>query len=291
MKIRLVILLAIIATSGFGQTNQTVDLRWKIGGDEKLSYATEMRSLDTSSIDFSGLIKLLSDSTSRAFTEGKAFLNKISSSMREMAYVTSLSTSKNGIVDIIMTSRPQDHPPLDESDSLKDTYSELLKKMQAMSTGIMLRGSVYESGSIHSFWVKNRQKNLIAILFELPSTPVQIGDKWSLETNLIANDHNFECDSSFKINEVTLADIKEVNGETIAVLKYNISEYVQGNFGLSSFIGGSSNYTIMNFSYQGIAEFSIDSGKWITYDGILSLDASGAMNANTRTKFTLIEEQ
>ena len=65
-----------------------------------------------------------------------------------------------------------------------------------------------------SFWVKSSQKNLIAIFFQLPAKPVKIGDKWSLDINLIANDQNFECDSAYKINEVTLTDIKKVNGET-----------------------------------------------------------------------------
>ena len=48
MKLRLTILLAIIATTVFGQRNQTVDLKWEIGENEKLNYATVMSDIDTS---------------------------------------------------------------------------------------------------------------------------------------------------------------------------------------------------------------------------------------------------
>ncbi|WP_343787258.1 hypothetical protein [Wandonia haliotis] len=38
MKLRLTILLAVIAITVFGKSNQTVDLKWEIGKNEKWSY-------------------------------------------------------------------------------------------------------------------------------------------------------------------------------------------------------------------------------------------------------------
>ncbi len=159
-----------------------------------------------------------------------------------------------------------------------------------MSEGVMLRGSVYETGGIHSFWTKSNQKNLISIFFELPTKPVQAGDTWDLDINLISNDQNFECDSSYKINKVTMVDMKKIQGENIAVLKYDITEYVKGNFTTPSFGGnsGGQTETMMKFTYQAVAEFSIDRGRWISYDGIMTFAASGVMTANKKTKFTLI---
>src|SRR5690606_18646859 len=104
-----------------------------------------------------------------------------------------------------------------------------MEALQSMYQGVVLRGSVYETGPIHSFWVKNDQKNLIALFFQLPENPVKIGDKWSLEVNFIGNDQTFVCDNAYKTNEVTLTDIKEVNGEKIAVLEYNLIEFVEGS--------------------------------------------------------------
>jgi hypothetical protein len=113
-----------------------------------------------------------------------------------------------------------------------------------------------------------------------------------LDINLISNDQSFECDSAYKINEVTLSEINVVNGETIAVLKYNIVEYVIGDFIAPSFFAseGGKKETMMKLSLQGIAEFSVDKGRWISYDGIMSFEGTGVMTGNGRTKITLIKE-
>src|SRR5207253_3068024 len=120
--------------------------------------------------------------------------------------------------------------------------------------------------------------NLISVLFELPTKPVAIGDSWPLDINLIANDQNFICDSSYKINKVTLQDIKQVNGETVAVLKYEIVEFVKGNFNTPRFFGKEGpRETVMRISHQAVAEFSIDKGRWISHDGIMTLYSTGVM--------------
>ena len=212
----------LIATLAFGQNDLTVDLRWKIGKGEKLNYATVMSEIDTSSIEmnFGGLFESLSDSTESGLKESKDIFNKLNDAFQDLDYLTTLSTEGNGVVDIVMTTRPKENMQKTDIDStIGSGETELLKRMQAMNQGVMLRGSVYETGEIHSFWVKSNQKNLIAILFQLPAAPMAIGDKWPLDVNLIANDQNFKCDSAYKVNEVILTDIKEIEGEAIAILK------------------------------------------------------------------------
>jgi len=278
MKLRFSIILAVISTTAFGQRNQTVDLKWKIGENEKLNYATVMSEIDTSTIemDFGGLFKSLSDSTENGLQESKHFFKAFNDAFKNLDYVTTLSTEEKGVIEIVMTTRPKENAKDTEIDSANSKEAEMLKMMQSMSQGVMLRGSVYETGDIHSFWVKSNQKNLIAIFFQLPTRPVKVGDKWSLDINLIANDQNFKCDSAYKINEVTLTDIKTVDGDSVAVLKYNIVEYVNGNFNMPSFLGNESGKkeTKMKFWHHGIAEFSIEKGRWIIYDAIMTFEAS-----------------
>ncbi len=94
---------------------------------------------------------------------------------------------------------------------------------------ILLKAAVYEDGSLHSFWLKNEQRNLISLYFELPKQEVKKGDTWSLECfNGIQFGFVFYCEKSEKRNEVRLADIIETEKDTIAVLQYDIYELCQG---------------------------------------------------------------
>ncbi|MES1220680.1 MAG: hypothetical protein ABUT20_34590 [Bacteroidota bacterium] len=160
--------------------------------------------------------------------------------------------------------------------------------MMKLNGNVMLRGAVNEGGSIQSFYVKNDQKNLISMFFELPNRQISVGDKWTLAINFISMDQNFTCDSSFKKNAVTLIDLKQTGGQTIAVLKYDIEEFVLGDF--NSPMTGGSKKTTMKMIFNAIAEFSIEKGRWVNYDGILSLKATGVMTSATTKKVKLTAE-
>ena len=288
MKTVITILISFLTLQVYGQNTEKVELRWKIDKGEKLVYSTVMTEIDTSivEVNFGDLFKALSDSTENGFKESKELFRKLNQDLINQDYITTLSNKGNSVIDIVMSTKPKEL-----SNSNRDSNeTDIIKQMQSMNQGVMLRGSVYETGGIHSFWVKSNQENLISLLFELPGRPVHIGDKWSLNIDLIANDQNFECDSSYKINEVTLADIKKINGETIAVVKYNIAEYVKGKFNAPSFMNDDSGQkeTMMKFTHQGIAEFSMDKGRWVSYDGIMGLEATGIMTANKKTQLTLV---
>lgn len=287
----LTIAFALLTVTSFGQKKQKVDLDWKIGREEKVSYLTVMSDIDTASLElnFDGLFKSFSDSTSKSISKAKEFFKQLNNSFKGVDLVATLSNKGNGIIDVVLVANPNKDNQL-KADTSDSKQKELIKMMQTMTQGVMLRGSVYESGAIHSFWTKSNQKNLISIMFELPTRPVQVGDTWDLDINLISNDNNFECDSAYKVNKVTLEEIKKVKGETIAVLKYDIAEYVKGVFTTPSYTGidREPTPTMMKITHQAIAEFSIDKGRWISYDGIMSLVATGVMKANKKTKFTLI---
>lgn len=289
----LTLTLALFAITTFGQKNEKVELNWKINSGETLSYQTVMTEIDTSTVkfNFGGLFDALSDSTNKNTDEAQKLFEELDKSFQNIDLVTNLTSTNNGVIDIVMQTRPKENIEEVKTDTLDEQMTEMMKMMQSMSQGVMLRGSVYETGGIHSFWIKSNQKNLIAIFFELPQNPVKVGDTWELDINLIANDQNFECDSAYKVNKVTLTDIKTENDETIAVLKYEIVEFVDGTFNSPLFMGkGGPTKTIMKLSHHAIAEFSIEKGRWISYDGIMSYEASGIMTSNSKKKFSLIRK-
>jgi hypothetical protein len=143
--------------------------------------------------------------------------------------------------------------------------------------------------------MKNNQKNLLSLLFELPSTKVKVGDKWSQNVNLIEIDENFICESSNKNNVVSFVKIKKVEDEIIAVLNYDIKEFVSGFYHIenSKILYGKEiedRKIMMNLGFYGYAEFSITKGRWLLFEGFMITEASGASNSKKVTNIRLIKE-
>lgn len=315
MRQTFTLLFAMIAWTAFGQNDQTVDLQWKIGENEELNYLTIMDEQEgsTQQMNFGEIFKELvnnfdfdvdDDELAESFdtdvdeeeleNELDEFFNSLRDGIKapDFDYVTTLTNKNKGVIDIVMTTRKKESNEETADETLEDSEIGGLESLFSIQSGVVLRGSVYETGGIHSFWLNSSQKNLIAIFFELPKNPVKIGDKWSLDINLISNDQNFECETAHKINEVELIDIKNINGERIAVLQYNIEEYVEGKFNTPTFFGGTRGVkeTMMRFSYEGIAEFSVDRGRWIKFDGLMSLESTGFLESNVKTNYSLTQE-
>lgn len=294
MRKILAFVLSCLTLPAFCQENQPVTLQWKIDKNEKLTYLTSMSEVDTASLklDFEGLFKSSSDSTKKSSNNSEVMLKHLRSMLRDYEYVSTLTNKNDKFIDIVMTGKPKKESEKEskktDKHAPKNAETEVANMLKVMSQGVVLRGSVYPTGEIHSFWLKNEQKNLIVLFFGLPSKPVKIGDTWKADISFIANDQNFQCDSSFKLNEVTLVDIKKQKGEKIAVIKYNIVEYVNGTF-YNPFMNNATP-SMMHFSYQGMAEFSVDKGHWISYVGIVTLNATGAVNAKAKTKNVLLKE-
>jgi len=272
-------------------TENTIDLNWKLSEKDSLYYKTVMTEIGESSfeMDFGGLFDKITDSTNTDKDQfGKNFFNKLKNQYNNTNLVTILTNSSDfeDVISIEMVAEQKEKKENDETDEIKRMMNSIMK-------GTMLRGSIYKNGAIHSFWMKSNQKNLLSLFFELPNKPIKKGETWTLNNvNFIGNDQNFICRKAEKKNIVTLSDIKEIDGQTIAVIDYDILEYVSGDFNSPAFFGneGANKTTTMKFIYKAKAEFSIDDGKWISYNGIMSLDASGVMNSVQKKKFALIEQ-
>lgn len=271
-------------------TEKGIRLKWKLSDNDSLIYKTVMNPIGESSfeMDYGSLFDKITDSSKTdAQKFGKDFFKRIKDQYNNTNLITKLSNSEDfkDVIDIEILAEEKNKQEEGDADDMK-------KMMNSMMKGVILRGSVYKNGGLHSFWMKSRQKNLLSLFFELPNKPVHKGDSWTLNNvNLIGNDHNFICHKATKKNQVTLIDIREENGETIAVIDYDILEFVSGDFKSPAFFGngGENKATIMEFIYKAQAEFSINKGKWVSYNGIMSLKASGVMNSVQKQKFALIE--
>ena len=119
---------------------------------------------------------------------------------------------------------------------------------------VQLRGEVSRTGRIHSFWLKQEQKNLLSLFFELPGVPVKTGQSWDLGISLISFDSSFKCESAEKKSRVTFESVRKKGGDTIAVLKYDIFEKLKGDFGGQKIS--------WEMSFRGTGHFNITRGKW-----------------------------
>ena len=273
-------LLLFIAFSMNAQQNETVNLKWKIS--DTLTYETVMNDI----VNKKNMRQSDNDSISKKM---KGLLEVMRNQMSDLKYETKLFPDTNGNVDIAMTIKRN------KNDSTESLFSGMAK----MNGNVVLRGKVSSEGELLSFYYKRAQNNLISILFELPTEPVKIGDEWPLKVDMISMDQNFKADTIYKKNVVRLKDIKIKDDTKIAVIEYDIQEYVSGDFGSSAMMSILTNETtvektVMKMSYKATAEFDIEKGYWILYDGIMGIETNFSlmgMGGNKSTEFKMIPEE
>lgn len=132
-----------------------------------------------------------------------------------------------------------------------------------------------DSGMQITSYLRPDEKNGLALFFELPKNPINIGDTWDLDVDLLA-EWRYGCDSSFYRHEVRCKEIKGVGKEQVAVINYDFQEYCWGA-------------TKVKFhSFQGEAEFSIAQGRWLQYQGIVATQIPSFLGfSETRHRFVL----
>ena len=257
------------------------NINWKIGQNEILAYKTITDLIEADEFELPKAFESFPESKKGENKQVQKELENIIKSLSEGIEdysMVSILQKRNEWIDIKII-----------SEDLSKNKSQKKSAFANMFTGIQLRAIVNQNGNIESFYNKNAQKNLVAVFFQLPINPVKVGDKWSIDVNWITTDHNFECDSMERINEVELADIIIQDNDTIALLKYTIHEKIFGSFHMP-FGEEESIETSFKVTYDALCEFSISSGRWKSYSGIYSLKSTGYQNAAHKKKYVLIEE-
>lgn len=286
IKYPLTVFLISLTCSAFSQSNAPVFLKWKLRPGETITYKTIMQEVDTANrkdFSMSGFGKLMGDSVN---ADMQKVFKQLSEQTRNMSnFITYLKETHKNIVDIEMYDNNKIKDTGTDTGKMADEMKGLREIMLKNSGGITLRGAVYEDGKIQSFYTKNDQKNLLATLFELPGKPVKVGDTWSPDVHFLSMDENFVADSAFKKNVVTVANIGIISGEHIVTMNYDIEEYVAGDF-KSPFEQGPVKMT-MKMTHKAVANFSIETGRWINYEGVMSLSSTGLMGTQTTKKISL----
>tara|TARA_R110002124_G_scaffold106808_1_gene258941 strand:+ start:2710 stop:3537 length:828 start_codon:yes stop_codon:yes gene_type:complete len=271
------LLLILIISFSVNAQQETVDLKWKI--NDTLTYKTVMENIVIEQ-------EQKEKEADTIFGEASDIFKNMRESVKNLKYLTKLYPDKMGNIDIAMLIK----------EDKTDTTDNLFTGMAKMNGNIVLRGKVSANGKLLSFYYKSSQNNLISILFELPNKPVKVGDKWNLKVDMIGMDQNFVADTLFKKNEVYLDKIIEKDGDQIAIIKYDIEEFVAGDFGnemMVMFMKDSDEKTFMRMTHKAIGHFSVNKGMWIEYDGNMEIQTNISMmglGGNNRTEFKLTPE-
>lgn len=265
-------------------------LEWKLKPGEEIRYKTIMEEIDTNDVefDFEGFGKKMATAIGKdSINIPKDFGKEFKNFTKMFSDIKLVTTVKNGNKNnTILVEMQTVDDSINTADLAAKGGDEMASFMKKMLKGNMLRGTLYKNGTIESFYTKKDQKNLVAILFELPGKPVKVGDKWALTTSLLSMDNNFLCDTSYYKNEVTLVRLDKVEGQTIAVLKYDIEEYVNGVF--SHPILGEDSPSMMRMTVNVTAGFAIEKGQWQYYDGLMSINATGFVKSNVTKRISLL---
>ena len=256
----------LIAFSLNAQKKETVDLTWKIA--DTLTYKTFMYGYS--------LEEKIKESENETNPERKNELLK-EIKRDKMNYETQIFPDNNGNYDVKM---------INKSD---------VEKLNINDRNVILRGKFTPDGHILSFYYEQNKKNLISLFFELPQKPVKIGDEWDIDVDMISLDQHFKADSLYKKNTVRLKDIVERNGNKIAIIEYDLNEYVSGslekNKSKNSKQNTPSEKPYLKATHKIIGEFNIDKGFWISYDGYRESKGNisiWGMNNNQKSVLKLI---
>ncbi|WP_299335047.1 hypothetical protein [uncultured Psychroserpens sp.] len=277
MKKLLIPIFCVVLTA-CAQQNNTIDLKWNIS--DTLTYKTVMKDMIVSKEEIE------KDTDTTFGRKASDFLKKMQEQTANLEYITKLFPDKKSNIDIAMMVK----------ENKSDTTETLFSGMARMNGNVVLRGKLSPEGEILSFYYKSAQTNLISILFELPKAPVKVGDQWSIKMDFIAMDQNFIADTLNKKNNVRLEEIKDLGNDKVAVIKYDIKEYVSGYFGnglLTMFNADSDERTFMKMTYEATGLFSIKKGIWIDYEGFMEVDSNFSMfgmGGTKRTQFKLTPE-
>lgn len=151
----------------------------------------------------------------------------------------------------------------------------------------LIRAAVNSQGVNQSFYLPQKEKNILSLFFQLPKKAVKAGDVWSIPFHFVNVPGAIECKRSINKNRVYLSELDTTkDGRVIAYLEYRIVEHVAGS--LPSPPGHGHDHDIaLTMIFFGKARFDVTNGTWIRLRGRLRLIQSGEWKSDYEQVFSL----
>jgi hypothetical protein len=257
---------------------QEVTLRWK--AEAPLGFKVSLKQVGAKEVDASGLAEWAAE-TAKARGAPEEAKREIPGKLKE--FLGSLKLPDEFNMTMIVGPAVKGRIPVkvvQNATPIPAGPSPLEKALKEMEGTVQLRGEIDPSGAILSWWLQDPQKNLLAMLSELPARPVKPGDQWSLRVNLVTMGHGFIPSLAERVNVARLAEVREgEKGERIAVLDLLLSDRLEGELGDKPIT--------FSLSYAARAEFSVTRGAWIRVAGRMRTRATGMMNTDAAQELAI----
>lgn len=259
------------------------ELEWKIKEGRPIAYKTAMEVLENNtSVDYDRVFNFSQgDNGGEMGSQFEEMFEDLQNIQPTYSFVSILEKKPDGNISAKMI---LDNVEMPENNSVGQDFGQL---WQGMEGSVQLQGEITPEGAIASSYIAQRQKNLLALFFELPVNPVQIGDSWQIDlTCIMLNSAQFTIEDSDKVNQVTLKDVVETSdGSLVAILDYTIIESVKGE--QSTFFNNEAAPTTMKCSFLGRGEFLIEQGRWKTLSIENRIQSTGMITSDVAQRLGL----
>jgi len=246
-------------------------LKWKVNENVPVIFDTQMKLIDSLSFisTENNIIRMMESIGGKIgdTIETPVNIAKMQSDILRNAnlykHFSILKKEKNGIhVDIIGKPRKEAFAYFDRRAGIPQDQSSY-------------KGKVLNSGKLEMPYYFPK----FIIMFELPLKPVSIGDTWSLNLELQAQNESSDLESDKPINLVTFVDVLKKGDELIAILKYVLKspeKMAHSTFGSA-------------IHFKGRGDFNITKGKWEKFEGFYVTESAGITVMKQTEKIKLTE--
>jgi hypothetical protein len=250
------VIMLVLATSTYA-AQDSVALRWNV--KKEIAYST---TIDTIRNKSSLAEEIASKSPASSDKPGNPPPDLIAelSKPRNYEMISTLFPLDSGDIAIelrIVEIKGKEEPNTEAGKALSELYKGMKGRLQ-------FRAHINTKGDITSFWLPQPQKNIVSLMFQLPSAPVKVGDEWDIDVNFIHMSANFICSNSKFKNLAKLVDIKKEAEDMVASIEYDIYEKVEGTFDVLD------SKPVTTMTFKGNADFLINKGRWRFFTGTMT---------------------
>lgn len=273
---KLTVILLLFLTSCYAESDK-VDLKWKIHPREVIKYKAIISEINLEPDFMLDGFEVLKNPILKSKVNNKLKAYKGPVGTLEARLEGKVGGFKAKFVAV----KPEyDSPPTNDEEKIKREI------VDSRAGTVEILAELGLKGQLNSFYLKQKQRNILALFFKLPELEVKIGNEWNLPLTLIEIGQGFVPKEAARDQEAKLVGLrKNSKGEEIAELFYVIAEKVNGQFEYSysdKVVPISTNY-----SYYASGQFNINMGRWESFTAISYLSGSGLSQNENMMVFML----